>query len=178
MTTDAELEVWRQVWCDQTAPLPELKKKIRRQNLRTVAGIIAIVLCIAISTYEAWLHRSVFMAGMATGASFASLAVGAYAWSVRRSAWKPSAQTTLAYAELAWNRAVAKARLLRFSFYFLLAASFLLAAMLAWHRSTSPFRDWGIVVALAGESLYMRYMGQRKLREVAETKKLVDDLTN
>ena len=177
MTTDTELEVWRQAWCDQPAQLPELKKKIRRQNQRTAAGVLAIVLCIVISTCVAFLHRSAFVAGIASGISFASLAAGVYAWSIRRSTWKPAAQTTLAYAQLAYNRAVAKARLLRFSFYFLLVTSFLLAAMLTWHPSTSPVRDWIIVAAIGVESLWMRFMGRRKLREVAETKKLVDDLT-
>ena len=50
MSNDTELEIWRQEWRDQTEPLPELRKKIKRQNLRTAAAIIAIGVCLAVST--------------------------------------------------------------------------------------------------------------------------------
>ena len=38
MTSDLELETWQREWQEQTEPLPELKKKIKRQNLQTVLG--------------------------------------------------------------------------------------------------------------------------------------------
>ena len=109
MNHDTELEIWQREWQEQTEPLPDLKKKIRRQNLKTVAAIFAVCVCLAISTAAALRTRSSFMAGMAVGIAFAGVFLGGYAWWVRRGAWKPTAQTTLAYAELSHRRAVAKA---------------------------------------------------------------------
>jgi hypothetical protein len=107
VSNDTELEIWRQEWRDQTEPLPELRKKIKRQNLRTAAAIVAIGVCLAVSTSVALKTRSPFMAGLAAGIVFASVFMGGYAWWVRRGAWKPTAQTTLAYAELVHRRAIA-----------------------------------------------------------------------
>ena len=53
MTTDTELERWQQEWREHTDPLPELKKKIRRQNWQTAAAIVAICACIVLSTLAA-----------------------------------------------------------------------------------------------------------------------------
>lgn len=177
MTTDTELETWRREWRDQTEPLPELKRKIRRQNLRTAAAVGAICGCLALSTIEALRIRSAFIAGLAVGIGFASLVLGAYAWWVRRGAWKPTAQTTLAYAELSYRRAVAKSRTLRFSFYFLLAATFLLTAFAAWNWKHFAVRDGLIIAAMGIEAFFLRHYGRRKQREIEETKKLIDDMT-
>ncbi len=176
MKTDLELETWRQEWRDRTEPLPELKKKIRRQNLRTAAAAIAICLCLAVSSTEAWLHRSWFMAGMAAGIAFAGVFVGGFAWWVRRGAWKPTAQTTLAYAELSYKRAVAKARTLRFSFHLLLAMIVLFAGFTAWHWHDFHLRERMILGAIVIELFFLKHLERRKKREIVETKKLVDDL--
>ncbi len=176
MTIDTELENWQREWRHQTESLPELKRKIRRQNLRTVAAVVAICVCLALSTAGALRARSVFLAGLATGIAFASLFAGGYAWWVRRGAWRPTAQTTLAYAELSYKRAVAKARTLRFSFYFLLIATVLFAAFTAWNWKNFRARDGVILAAIVLELFFFKYYGRRKKREIEETKKLVDSL--
>lgn len=176
MTTDLELETWKQEWRDQTEPLPELKKKIKRQNLRTAAAIIAVCVCLAFSTVEALRHRSPFMAGVAAGIAFAGLFVGGYAWRARRGAWRPTAQTTLAYAELCHRRAIARARILHFSFRFLLVATVLLALLVGWNWRHFHARDGIILAALVVELFVFKRLGRRKVREVEETGKLVQDL--
>jgi hypothetical protein len=45
VTIDAELETWRREWRDRAEPLPELKKKIKRQNLQTIAAGIVLAAC-------------------------------------------------------------------------------------------------------------------------------------
>jgi thiosulfate reductase cytochrome b subunit len=176
VTTDTELEIWRQEWRNQTEPLPELRKKIRRQNLRTVAAVVAICLCLAFSTVEALRNHSSFMAGLAAGISFASLFLGGYAWWVRRGAWKPTAQTTLAYAELSYKRALAKTRTLHFAFYFLLAATVLFAAFMAWNWKTFRARDGALIAAMVLEMFFLKHYRRRKKAETEETKKLIDDI--
>jgi hypothetical protein len=171
---DLELETWRREWRTSTEPLPELKRKIRRQNLQTIAAVLAICVCLAFSTAEALRTRSSFMAGLAAGIAFTSVILGGYTWWVRRGAWKPAAQTTSAYLELSCKRAVAKARTIRFSFYFLLAAILLFAILFAWNwRAFSP-REALILGALVMELFLFRRYGRRQNREIEETKKLLE----
>ena len=179
MTRDIELESWQQEWRDQTEPLPELKKKIKRQNLRTALAIVAVVVGLALSTAAALRGHGSFMSGLATGMWFACIVMGGYAWRVRRGAWKPSAQTTLAYAELANKRALAKARTLRFAFYFLLTATVLFAGFAAWLWRTASDK-WLLALVLTGmvaELCWMRYLARRNRREVEKTRKLLAQIT-
>ena len=117
------------------------------------------------------------MAGLASGIAFASVVLGGYAWRVRREAWTPTAQTTLAYAELSYRRAVAKARTLRFSFHFLLVATVLLLATLWDGTGRGSMREmawsWPRWVT---ESFVLKYLGRRKQRVVERTSRLLDDM--
>jgi hypothetical protein len=176
VTNDTELESLRREWRDQTEPLPDLKKKIRRQNVRTTVAILAICVCLAISTAAALRTRSPFMAGVAVGIAFGGLFLGGYAWWVRRGAWKPTAQTTLAYAELSYRRAVARARTVRFSFYFLLVATLLLIIFVGVNWKNFRTRDGLVIAALVAELFFMKRLERRKQSEIEETRKLIDDI--
>ena len=176
MTTDTELETWRREWRDQQEPMPDWRRRIRRQNLRSVAGVVAICLCLAFSVVGALRTRSAFMAGLAAGIGVASLLLGGYAWWAQRGAWRPTAQTTLAYAELCYKRATAKARTLRFSVYFLLVTVILFTALVAWNWKNFHARDGVIVAAMVVEVFFLRHYERRKKREIEETSKLLDDL--
>jgi hypothetical protein len=176
LTRDTELETWQREWRDQTEPLPELKKKIKRQNVRTAAAVAAIGALLAFSTTEALLHHGAFMSGLATGLWFASLLMGGYGWRVRRGSWKPAAQTTKAYVELAYKRAIAKARTLRFAFYFLLAATILYAGFVAWNWKVA-FKKGLPAMVLAGmviELFVLRYSGRRQRQDLEKTRKLAE----
>jgi predicted lysophospholipase L1 biosynthesis ABC-type transport system permease subunit len=176
MTTDTELERWQQEWREHTDPLPELKKKIRRQNWQTAAAIIAICACIVLATLAAIHRQSAFFAGSATGMGVASILLGGYAWWVKRGSWKPAANTTLAYAQLTHKRAHAKARILRFAFYMLLVTVILFSGFIAWNVKQAHARDWFIDAALIAEIFYIKRQERRKLLEAQETKKLIEDI--
>jgi hypothetical protein len=180
VSNDPELETWRREWRDPDEPLPNLKRKIKRQNLRTVAATIAMCVLLAITTVQALRTRGSFVSGMATGLWTVSLVAGSYAWWVRRGAWRPAAQTTLAYAELAHKRAVAKVRTLRFSFYFLLTAMAVCTAFSAWNWRTLSPRSvlmWAVLLAaMVAELFYFRHYARRKQREVEETRKLIEQI--
>jgi Flp pilus assembly protein TadB len=173
VTTDSELEIWQQEWRDRTEPLPEWKRKIERQNVCTAVAGSVIAVSLALSTLCAVIVRSSFAAGLAVGMGVATVVIGGYGWWVRRGAWKPSAQTTLAYMELAHRRAVAKARQLRFSFYFLLATILVLAAFVAWREKALPWGEVAITVAVGIELVFLHRWRRRKQREAEETQKLI-----
>ena len=176
MSRDAELEIWQREWRDQTEPLPALKKKIKRQNVRTVVAVVVIAVLLAFSTTQALLRHGSFMSGLATGLWFASLLLGSYGWRVRRGSWKPTAQTTQAYVELAHKRVVAKARTLRFAFYFLLTATTLYAGFVAWSWKATSEKPL-LALVLAGmiiELFVLRHFAQRKRGEIEETGRLME----
>lgn len=177
MTSDLELETWQREWREQTEPLPELKKKIKRQNLHTVLAVVAICACLIVSTVWALRSGSSFMFGVASGIGFAGSLAGSYGLWLRRGAWRPTAQTTLAYAELSHKRAVARVRLLHFMFLLLLTTTVLLAGFVSWNwRHFHLLRDGVILAALVVELFYIRHKENRKKLEIPETQKLIDDL--
>lgn len=176
MNTDTELEVWQGEWRQQTEPLPELKRKIKRQNLRTWLAVAAIAVCLLFSTTEALRGRGSFMAGLASGLWFASLLLGGYGWWVRRGSWRPTAQTTRAYVELTYKRAVARGRILRFALYFLLTATILYAGFAAWNWKASS-EKWLPALVLAGmviELFVLRHCGRRQRQEIEKTRGLME----
>jgi TRAP-type C4-dicarboxylate transport system permease large subunit len=172
-TTDLELQTWRSDWVAQTEPLPALKKKILRQNLQMAGAVVAIAASLLIATVMALRTRSPFMAGLAAGIGFASLTLGSYAWWVRRGAWKPAGQTTMAYLELSYKRAVARARTLRFSFYLLLIAALFYAGFLAWDRAGITVLAVVVLAAMVGELFMLRHFYRRKKSEIEETSNLL-----
>lgn len=175
MTTDMELEAWQQEWRDGTEPLPEWKRKIKRQNRWVAATTVVLGVCLSLSTLWALQARTSFVVGLTAGIWLTTVLACGYVWWVRREVWKPSAQTTLAYMELAHRRAVAKARQLRFSCYLLLAATLSLALFSVWD-SKARGRNAAIIVALGIESVCLRRYERRKRREIEQTKKLIDDM--
>lgn len=174
MTFDAELEAWQKEWRDQTEPFPMLKRKIRRQNLRIAGAVAAIAACLLVSTIEAFRTGNAFVAGLATGVGFAGIVQGAYAWRARRGAWRPAAQTTVAYAELAYKRAAATARTTQFSFRFLLIAVTAYAGIVLWHWKTFSVAYALILVAMVIEAFWLNHNRRRAARGVEESRKLWD----
>ena len=176
MTVDPELQAWREDWRAKVEPLPNLKRKIRRQHARTIAAAILMCACLAVSTIGAFRKPTSFTAGLATGLWFTAIFAGGYAWGIKRGAWKPSAQTALAYAELSYKQAVAKAKIMRLSLWLSLGAIVVLGFAFAcdWKNVS---RGYGIILAvLLAETLVFRHYRRRKEREIAETKELLDHL--
>jgi Flp pilus assembly protein TadB len=176
VTVDTELEAWRREWRDQTEPFPMLKRKIRRQNLRIAGAVAAIAVCLVVSVVEAVRTGNAFLAGLATGIGFAGIVQGGYSWWVRRGAWRPAAQTTLAYAELAYKRAAATARTTRFSFRFLVIAAVLYAGIAAWYWETFSVAYALILVAMVIEAFWLNYNRRRAARGLEDSRKLWEQM--
>jgi len=171
VTIDTELESWRQEWQSEAEPLPDFRKKIRRQNLRMIVVAAVISVCLIVATALA--RRSSFMAGLAAGMWAASLSMGAYTLRVRRGAWKPAAQTTLAYAELSYKRAIAKAKTVRFAFYFLLAAVVLYGTVVTWRWRGLSGMETAILTGMLIELGFFQYLGHRQKREIETSRNLM-----
>jgi hypothetical protein len=178
VTVDNELETWKVQWRAESEPLPRLKKKVERQNLKGALGVLAICACFAFAVVEALRTRNSFWEGLAIGIAIASVVLGSFTWWVKRGAWKPAAKTTLGYAELLHKRAVAKSRTLRFAFHFLLVATILFAAFLAWNwKSFRVTRDAAVMAAMALEMLWFWRLRKRVQHEAGQLKQLIKDLT-
>jgi TRAP-type C4-dicarboxylate transport system permease large subunit len=176
---DTELESWKQEWRAHSDPMPDaelpvLKKKIKRQDQRAALAIAATGVCLILSTFAAWKLRTPFLSGLASGIWFGSLTMGAYAWSVRRGAWKPAAETTTAYAELSYKRAIARERTARFAFWLLLVATVLYGGFLAWDGKGTSARFVAIFVAMTAETFWLHTIARRKKREIETTRRLVE----
>jgi hypothetical protein len=176
VTVDTELEAWRREWRDETEPFPMLKRKIRRQNLRIAGAITAMAVCLAVSVVEAVRTGNDFVAGLATGIAFAGIVQGGYSWWVRRGAWRPAAQTTLAYAELAYKRAAATARTTRFAFRFLLMVVAVYAGIAAWYWKTFSPAYALILVAMVIEAFWLNYNRRCAARGLEGSKTLWEQM--
>jgi high-affinity Fe2+/Pb2+ permease len=173
MNIDMELASWKQEWREQTEHLPDVRKKIKRQDRRTMTAIVLACVCMVLSAIAAWRVHTAFFYGLAAGLWSSCLIMGVYAWRVRRGTWKPAAQTTAAYIELWHRRAVARERIARFAFRFLLIALVLYAGFAAWNwKSLSPLSGV-ILAAIAVELFWLRHIAQKRRQEIETTEKLL-----
>ena len=179
MNLDTELESWKQEWREPSGALPDaklddLKRKIKKQDRRTAIAIVTVCVCLAISTFAAWRLRTAFLEGLASGIWFASLTVGAYAWSVKRGTWKPTAETTAAYIELSYKRAVARARTARFIFWMIVVATILYGCFLVWDWKGASPRFISIFAAMVAETFWLYAVARKGKRAVETTRKLME----
>jgi hypothetical protein len=173
MMNDPEIASWQREWREPSDQLPDLKKKIKRQDRRgqLQAGLVGALLIL--SLIGVWAFQTSLSRGFATGAWFSCLIMGVYVWRARRGTWKPATQTTAAYLGLLHKRAVAKQRIVQFAFRFLLATTVLYAGFLAWRWKHS---DLGAIVlaGLTGELFFLHYMEGKRRREVDATQQLLE----
>jgi len=170
---DPELASWRREWHQQPEQLPDLKKKIRRQDRRGLlqAGLMGGFLIF--SLVAVWHFETSLSRGFATGLWFGCLIMGVYVWRVRRGTWKPAAQTTAAYLVLLHKRAVAKHSIVQFAFRFLLTTAVLYAGFVAWRWKHLSVEGAVVLAAIIAELFYLGYVARKRRREVDATKKLL-----
>lgn len=170
---DPELASWRREWHEQAEQLPNLKKKIKRQDRRGILQAFLVGALLVLSLIGVWHFQTSLSRGFATGAWFSCLIMGVYVWRARRGTWKPAAQTTEAYLVLLHKRAVAKQKIVQFAFRFLLTTTLLYAGFLAWRWKHFSAVSAVVLVALTGELFLLRYMERKRQRQVDATQKLL-----
>jgi hypothetical protein len=176
VSMDLELEAWRRDWAEESPGLPALKARILRQERRMVGGGVALLGLALFATAAAVRTGRPFVAGLAAGLWCAGLLVGGYTYRALRGAWRPSAETTRAYLELSYKRAVAKARTLRFSIQVLVATTVLYGGLIAWRSAGAGPRPtpW-VPLLLLAEVFWLRRRERQKGIEAEETRRLLDE---
>ncbi|HLJ88322.1 MAG TPA: hypothetical protein VKZ53_15995 [Candidatus Angelobacter sp.] len=189
--SDLELEAWQKAWHSETEPLPELKKRVQRQSrwwiARTATGVVLLLGIGAFAIWAALLEPSAVRVVWAVGVWITILAgIVHRAWNQRQT-WRPSAQTTLAFAELMYRRALAKVRAVHFSVHLVWAYYAFYAVLCVWQGKTlwqSMKADplvWigvGAGMLLTGVAywMWMRWLLRRRNKALEKAKKFLDEL--
>jgi hypothetical protein len=171
---DTELANWQREWRQQTEPLPDVRKKIRRQDRQTMLAIALACVCMVLSLVAVRRLHTAFFSGLASGLWFSCLMMSAYVWRVRRGTWKPAAQTTAAYIKLWHERAVARQRTARFAFRFLLVAILLYAGFAAWDWKEFSAKGVLVLAGTTAELFFLDYIARKKKQEVITTQKMLE----
>jgi hypothetical protein len=145
---DEELERWRRTWQTQALPVVAIPDQIRRAVWWSTVRSGLVVLM------ELWwtaIHVMVTMSAVqrrpgavttvwAVGAGTFLVAAWTFALWNRRRMWLPAAQTTRAFVELSYRRALSKLRSVVFARYLLVAEIAFLVPWGFWEYRTDPVR--------------------------------------
>lgn len=188
---DRELEIWREEWRSETEPLPEIKSKIKRESRRFVLGnIVAAAAAIAALVFSAMValrDPSPEKIAWAVGIWVLTFVAGGYRVWNQRGVWRPAAQTTRAFVELSYNRAMAKVRAIRFASYVMLAWIAYYAALTVWRWNViwpdvkADPGGWaltlgGVLLMLAAAFLWLGWQRRRKIAGLEEAKKILEEM--
>jgi hypothetical protein len=189
ITEDRELRLWKEEWRAETSPLPTLKKKVWRKTLwMTVSWIVAVPASVLGLAYFARIVMRDPSPDNIVVTSFVwvamPLAAAFYVWN-QIGIWRPDAQTTRAYAELSYKRALSELRGLRFAFYVLYVEVFFLACVIwifrvKWILQASPTDRFARLivfpVVVLGVWILMIWLRQRRNKRLAEAKSFLEQL--
>ena len=191
MTEDRELELWREQWTSAAEPLPEIRKKIRRKNFFfVVSNALSATALLAALIFAAIVVRhdpSRLRVGWAIGITLLIFVGGGYRLWVQRGTWRAETESTKAFVELWHRRVLAKLRLLHAASY-LVACWITFCAVLAainWAAIAPDVHahptDWlkvlgAVVLMVAGMYIWLAWYRRRKLAELNEAKKILDEL--
>ena len=173
MIVDLELDDWRREWSRDTEPLPELKQRVRRQDRRLRWGLVALAVMLVAGMVLALSFATSGWWGFATGLWASVLVVGGYVLWTRRGMWEPSAQTSLAYADLIHRRAVAEVRKMVFLRRTLAVVILGYAAFVFFRLPHRGVREVLLLSGLAIEVLWIRVLEARRRRAVTDAARLL-----
>jgi len=192
MIEDRELDTWREQWRNVAQPLPEIHKKIRRQNhWFVVSNVAALCGLVAALIFAAWaVHKqpSGMRIAWAIGLSVMVFVCAGYRIWLQRGTWRAESQSTRAFVELWHRRVAAKLRMLRMGFYLIPAWIIFCSVVAAANWSVigpdvhAHPHDWVVVVVVVvlmvvAAFLKLAWYRRRKLRELSEVKTLLEELS-
>lgn len=191
MIEDRELESWRAEWRQATLPLPEIHRKIKRQNRRfylslaaaAVAFVSALILSIAAVRQDPSPERIAW----AVGIWVLAFGGGAYRLWNQRGTWRPATQSTRAFLDLSRKRALAKIRSVRVAFYIISAWLAFCAGIVAWrwnifgpdikaHPADYLLALGAVVVIMLFAFLYLAWVRRRQIADLKETECLLQEM--
>jgi len=188
---DHELETWREQWRSMSTASPAIHRKIKRQNFWfVVSNLVAVVGAMGALIFAAWAVRqepSRLRIAWAIGILVLVFVCAGYRLWSQRGTWRPETQSTRAFVELWQKRVMSKLRVVRIAFY-LIPGWVVFCAILAatnWSVCGPDMRahptDWletlAIIVAMLTASfLWLAWYRRWKLRELAEAKRMLDEM--
>jgi hypothetical protein len=190
MTDDRELESWREQWGSGAEPFPEIRSKIRRQQVRfaldNLAAAIAFVGFLIFAVFVRQ-QRDELGTGWATGVCILAFVGAGYRVWVQRRAWRPNAQSTYAFVELWHERVMARIRLIRMAGYaipgwvvFCGVAIWANWAVIGKDVRAHP-RAWSALLAAAlivtpGSLVVLGRLRRRKEAELKEVERILEEI--
>lgn len=187
---DRELETWIADWQEEPELGAEVREAIHRRVRRRGVGL-ALLTAFELAFAAAMLVFLLRFAlthphpsDVATMSGLSLLVVGALAFGVwnRRGVWRPSAQTTAAFLDLAIVRCRRRLRSVRFGYGLLATEVVLFVPWLGFHLATDPpgaswltgpLGAYGFLAAVAGVALAaLLVLGRGARRELAALNEL------
>jgi hypothetical protein len=193
MIEDRELESWRAEWRQATMPLPELHRKIQRQNrlflLGNVMAAIVFVAGLIFSVFAVRQEPSPEVIAWAVGIWVLVFVCAAYRLWNQRGMWRPATQSTRAFVELSRDRALAKIRSIRMSYRLIPAWLVFCAGIVVWRWSVigpdvkaHPTDYWlalgGVVLMVVLAYLYLAWIRRRQMAQLDEAERLLKEMTD
>jgi len=188
-TDDRELELWKQEWqAEAPGSLPRLRKRVRFQTARMVAsnllglGMIVAMLIHATRVVQRQHDPQTIVWGVAV-LLFLGTATTFTVWN-QIGIWRVETESTRAYAELSYKRALTKIRKTRFMLGLFFAGVAFDFAYLLWE-------DWPMIglqpamffthlarisVTLLALWLFIQWYGRRKARQLEQARLFMEEL--
>jgi flagellar biogenesis protein FliO len=191
MIEDRELESWREQWRSVAEPLPEIQRRVKRQNFRFVmsnlVAAIAFVVALILAVMAVRQEPSRLRIGWAVGIGILVFVCAGYRMWAQRGTWRPGTQSTRAFVELWHRRVMAKIRLIRAGLYLVPAWIVFCAALAAanWTAIGPDIHahptDWlqvlgAVFLMVLGAVLWLAWYRRRKLAELHEVKGILDEM--
>lgn len=186
---DRELEVWKEEWQAETpGSLPRLRRRVRFQTARMVtSNLVGLIVGVALLVYAARLVlRQPTPRTIVWGAALllCMLTAGIFVVWNQIGIWRAETESTRAYAELSYKRALTKVRKTRFLSVFVLFGAAFDIAFLAWVdwppiglHATAFFADLARASAgLLATWLFLKWYGRRKARQVEQARRFMEEL--
>jgi hypothetical protein len=188
-TKDRELELWKQEWqAEASGSLPQLKKRVRFQTARMIAsnllglGLGVGVLIYATRVVERHPDPQTIVWGLAVLLFWIAGTIF-IVWN-QIGIWQVETESTRAYAELSYKRALTKVRKTRF----LLA---LLSFGVTFDFVYLLWQDWALIglhstvffahlarmaAVLLPVWLFIKWYGRRKVHQAEQARRLMEEL--
>jgi Na+/melibiose symporter-like transporter len=188
-TEDRELELWKQEWqAEASGSLPQLRKRVRFQTARMIASnLLGLGLAVAVLIYASRVVQrhpdpQTIIRGVTVLLFWIATAIF-IVWN-QLGIWRVETESTRAYAELSYKRALTKIRKTRFLLILLSFGVTFNFAYLLWE-------DWPLIglqpraffTHLARKSvvflamwLFMKWYGRRKAHQVEQARRFMEEL--
>ena len=188
-TEDRELELWKQEWqAEASGSFPQLRKRVRFQTTRMIASnLLGLVVAVAVLIYASRVVQrhpdpQTIIWGVAVLLFWIATAIF-IVWN-QLGIWRVEAESTRAYAELSYKRALTKIRKTRFILILLSFGVIFNFVYLLWE-------DWPFIgvhatvffthlvrmsVVFLTLWLFIKWYGRRKVHQAEQARRFLEEM--